>query len=165
MNPIADLRAAVLSLAQVPDSTPVEPGFVYGSPSIVAYDANAGIVRVNVGGGRSAGRPTMGQLRTWLGIPLALADVVAPAALPVTVPQPPSLAGVWDSLQASEPFTLKGVLTFISAVASGYHGVRRNDSIFWGVVWFAAGAWLPGIVPMLSVAQGFGVRRDRCHSG
>lgn len=153
MNPIADLRAAVLSLNFVPDQTPVEPGFVYGSPSIVAYDANAGLVRLNVGGGRPTGRPTMGQLRTWLGLPSAS---MLPAAAP-------ALAGPWDSLIANEPFTLRGVLTFISAIASGYHGVSRNGgSILWGLVWFAAGAALPGFVPIVAVAQGYGACANNC---
>jgi hypothetical protein len=154
MNPIADLRAAVLSLSFVPDQTPVEPGFVYGSPSIVAYDSNAGIVRVNVGGGRATGRPNMGQLRTWLGLPSA-------TALPAATP--PTLSGPWDSLIANEPFTLRGALTFISAIASGYHGVTRNGgSIFWGLIWFAAGAALPGFVPIVAVAQGYGTCANNC---
>lgn len=154
MNPIADLRAAVLSLNQVPDSTPVEPSFAYGSPSMLSYDANAGVVHLSVGGGRPNGRPTMGQLRTWLGLP---SIVAAPA---------PALAGVWDSLKAQEPATIRGVLTFVSAAASGYHGARRNGgSIFWGLIWFAAGAALPGLFPIVAVAQGYGSCVNNCRRG
>lgn len=150
MNPIADLRAAVLSLQHVPDGTPIEPGVVFGAPSLLAYDANTGVVRLNIGAGRPTGRPTMGQLRSWLGLPLALADRVG-------------LGGPWDSARGLEPPTFRGVLTFLSAAASGYHGVVRNGgSVWWGLVWFTMGAVLPGLVPVVAIAQGYGECANNC---
>lgn len=146
MNPIADLKAAIARLDHVPGDTPVELMAAYGAPPMLAYDERAGIVRLNVGGGNPAGRPTMGQLRAWFG-----------------VPQQAQLAGPWDSARGLEPFNLRGLLVFASALASGYHGVRRNGgSAFWGVVWFALGAALPGVVPLVGVAQGYGQCQNNC---
>ena len=149
MNPIADLRAAVLSLDHVPDGTPVEPTLAYGAANAVTYDGQ--VVRLSVGWGPSTGRPTMAQLRSWLGLP---AGAGAPA----------NLAGPWASAVGREPiFTWRGALVFASAVASGYHGVKRNGgSPFWGLVWFGLGAALPGLVPVVAVAQGYGQCANNC---
>jgi hypothetical protein len=47
-------------------------------------------------------------------------------------------------------------LSAISAAASGFHGMRRNNgSIGWGIVWFLLGATFPILTPVVGVAQGF----------
>jgi hypothetical protein len=53
----------------------------------------------------------------------------------------------------------------VSALAAGYHGVRRNNgSIFWGLVWALAAFVSPlygTLVPAFAMAQGFGEARPR----
>lgn len=149
MNPLADLRAAVLRLDNVPASTPVILQASYGQGPSLSYDEPGGVVRLNVGGGQPAGRPTMGQLRAWLGLPPAGGGT--------------NLAGFWDSARLTEPATWRGIATLASAFVSGFHGVRRNGgSVFWGLTWFAAGAALPGLVPLVAVAQGYGECSNNC---
>lgn len=148
MNPISHLREAVRTLDSVPDSTPVEPTLAYGAPNALAYDANANLVRLSIGWGTAMGRPTMGQLRAWLGLATKA-----------------GLAGPWASARGLEAPTLRGALVFASAAVSGYHGVRRNGgSAWWGLVWFGLGAALPGVVPLVAVAQGYGSCANNCRS-
>jgi hypothetical protein len=147
MNPIADLKAAIARLDNVPGNTPVELAASYGAPPALSYDERAGLVRLSVGGGSPAGRPTMAQLRAWFNVPQSGG----------------SLQGPWDSARALEPFTWRGVLVMASALASGYHGVRRNGgSVGWGILWFAMGAALPGLTPLVAVAQGYGDCANNC---
>jgi len=48
-------------------------------------------------------------------------------------------------------------LATISAIASGYHGVRRhNGSVLYGLLWFTLGGIFPVITPTIAIAQGFG---------
>lgn len=140
LNPITSLRLAVASLSNVPDKTPVEPTLAYGAPNMLAFDEKANVVRLSIGWGSAVGRPTMGQLRAWLGLPAVV-----------------GLAGPWASARGLENiFTWRGALTMASAIASGYHGVKRNNgSIFWGIVWFTAGAAFPVAAPLLGLAQGY----------
>jgi|WetSurMetagenome_2_1015567.scaffolds.fasta_scaffold195596_2 hypothetical protein len=50
--------------------------------------------------------------------------------------------------------TIYGLLATASAVASGYHGIKRNNgSIGWGLVWFIAGGMFPVITPIVAVAR------------
>lgn len=158
-NPIADLRKAVLSLDHVPPETPVEPSLVYGAPSTISYDAPSGVIRVSVGWGNTVGRPTMGQLRAWLGLPpdgKAGETTIAGSR----VPRP--LTGAWAIARGTEHLTWLNAARAASALVSGYHGVRRNGgSLFWGLVWFAAGAWLPGVTPLFALGQGYA----QCHAG
>jgi len=51
---------------------------------------------------------------------------------------------------------INGVLTVISAAACGFHGYRRNQSIFWSATWFVLGGIFPIITPVVALAQGFG---------
>lgn len=140
---LADLRAAILSLPPVPAGTPVIFGAIYGGPSMVKYDERMGVIYVDIGFGSSTARPTIEQLHAWLGLPSKL-----------------GLAGAWSSMRGNEPLNARGILTFASAAASGYHGVVRNHgSVFAGLVWFIAGAILPGIVPVIAVAQGYAAPR------
>jgi hypothetical protein len=164
MHPIADLRAAVASLNHVPDNTPVEPTLAFGAPNALVYDQANNVVRLSVGWGRSTGRPTMGQLRSWLHVmPVAVPPPAIPAASAVAAKATEVLNGVWASARGREPFTPKGVLTFVSALASGYHGVQRNGgSLLWGAWWFAWGALLPGFIPLVAVAQGYSDCKNDC---
>lgn len=52
-----------------------------------------------------------------------------------------------------------GVLAIASAAVSGFHGYRRNNSIWWGLAWFGLGGIFPVITPVIAVAQGFGKRK------
>ena len=51
--------------------------------------------------------------------------------------------------------TIYGVLAVISAMASGFHGYRRNKSIAWGAVWFVLGGIFPIFTVVVATAQGF----------
>jgi len=49
------------------------------------------------------------------------------------------------------------IASLVSALACGYHGVRRNNgSIGWGLWWSFAGGMFPILVPVLALGQGFG---------
>lgn len=50
---------------------------------------------------------------------------------------------------------IKGGLTIAAAAANAYHGYRRNNSIVWGVVWFACGTIFPIFTSAIALAQGF----------
>jgi hypothetical protein len=62
------------------------------------------------------------------------------------------------------PFDM-GLVRKASALAAGYHGVRRNNgSIIWGLLWAAAAFITPlygTLVPAFAVAQGFGQAKAR----
>lgn len=51
------------------------------------------------------------------------------------------------------------ILDTASAALSGYHGYRRNNSLGWGIAWFALGGLFPIITPTIAFAQGFGKRK------
>lgn len=53
----------------------------------------------------------------------------------------------------------KGALTLASAAISGFHGTRRNNSIFWGAWWFIMGLTFPIFTPVVAFAQGVGKRK------
>lgn len=149
MTPLADLRRAVLDLDNVPAGTPVVLQASYGERPSLSWDQANGVVRLNIGGGQPQGRPTMGQLRAWLSLP--------PEG------RAGDLRGFWDSARLREPSTWRGIATFASAAVSGFHGVKRNGgSVFWGVWWFAWGAALPGLAPLVAVAQGYGDCANNC---
>jgi hypothetical protein len=52
-----------------------------------------------------------------------------------------------------------GVAAIASAIASGFHGYRRNHSIAWGAAWFVLGGIFPIFTPVIAVAQGYGKRK------
>lgn len=54
----------------------------------------------------------------------------------------------------------------VASVALLFHGYRRNDSVFWGLVWAALGATSPPFATALALAMrpGF-ARRKRCSDG
>jgi hypothetical protein len=82
---------------------------------------------------------------------LGLGDVVpivpgegVPVQQPVMVPVSPILSTAYRLL--------------LVAAVSGYHGYKRNNSIGWGIAWFALGGIFPVITPTIAFAQGFGKR-------
>lgn len=155
MQLLTDLRAAILSLDHVPADTPVVFSVEYGNAPSITYDERMGLVHINVGIASTEARPTMGQLRAWVGLPQQIAERIRTAPA-LQGPAGAMLGGFWNSMRLNEPLTPRGILTFLSAVASGYHGVARNKgSIGWGLWWFFWGATVPGIVPMFALAQGF----------
>lgn len=54
---------------------------------------------------------------------------------------------------------VKDGLTLLAAVGAGYHGTKRNNSIFWGSVWFLGGLTFPVLSTIFSWGQGFGKRK------
>jgi hypothetical protein len=44
----------------------------------------------------------------------------------------------------------------VFAALAGYHGYRRNGSIFWGLAWAAGGFVCPVVTLPIAVSQGFG---------
>jgi hypothetical protein len=69
------------------------------------------------------------------------------------------VSSAMNFLAASGTFTkqtLYGLLATGSAIASGYHGIKRNNgSIGYGILWFFLGGLFPVITPVVAVAQGF----------
>lgn len=61
--------------------------------------------------------------------------------------------GVWAPSPAVASIAY-GV-SVLSAIASGYHGYKRNQSVGWGVGWFVLGGMFPILVPVIAVAQGY----------
>lgn len=75
---------------------------------------------------------------------------------------PEAVGNALTFLDAASRWDLKkvgGVLTVLSAAASGFHGYRRNHSILWGLAWFVLGGIFPIVTPVIAVAQGFGKRK------
>jgi len=46
-----------------------------------------------------------------------------------------------------------------AGVALGYHGYRRTGSVFWALVYAAAGRWFPLEAVPIAVAQGYGQKK------
>lgn len=53
------------------------------------------------------------------------------------------------------------MLILASGAASLYHGYKRNNSLGWGLAWWAMGSAFPVITPTVALAQGFGKRKGR----
>lgn len=89
------------------------------------------------------------------------AGIASVISVPVTCPDG-SIATSSDACPgaASTPSStwskVYGALAIASAVASGYHGVRRhNGSVLWGLLWFGLGGLFPVVTPTVAFAQGF----------
>jgi hypothetical protein len=63
----------------------------------------------------------------------------------------PQLLGEGINWTAAWP-KIAGILAITSAAVSGYHGFKRNESIWGGILWFALGALFPVITPIAAVA-------------
>lgn len=67
-------------------------------------------------------------------------------------------SGIYQSLSGVINWT-SGSLTMLAAALAGFHGIRRNGSIFWGALWFIAGMTWPVYTSIAAFAQGFGKRK------
>ena len=74
--------------------------------------------------------------------PLYALDVQALEGVGVYTPSPTTLSIAYG-------------VSVLSAIASGYHGYKRNQSVGWGVSWFVLGGMFPILVPVIAVAQGY----------
>lgn len=71
----------------------------------------------------------------------------------------PSLSANLQGLgQATAKQQIMGALVLASAAVSGYHGFKRNQSVWGGVLWFFLGSMFPVITPIAAIAlkPGFG---------
>lgn len=67
------------------------------------------------------------------------------------------VSGLGGAIEAPTMSKIWGVISLLSAAASGYHGVKRNHgSVGWGLTWFALGGLFPIVTPVIAAAQGFG---------
>ena len=57
-------------------------------------------------------------------------------------------------------YGVMGIVSTVSAAASGYHGYKRNNSVGWAIGWFFLGGLFPIITPVIAYAQGFGKPRE-----
>lgn len=76
--------------------------------------------------------------------------------------------GVMEALGAdaapSKPFSLRDAVnsepvSTAAAIALTYHGYRRTGSLFWALVYGAAGKWFPIEAVPIAIAQGFGAKK------
>jgi hypothetical protein len=68
------------------------------------------------------------------------------------------MGGLGDGMSFGEMSTaeiLFGILSTASAAISGYHGYKRNDSLGWGLAWFALGGLFPVLTPTIAFAEGY----------
>lgn len=76
---------------------------------------------------------------------------------------PVIVSGALSHLQTVGVFNHKNVmkaLVLASALASGFHGFKRNSgSIGWGLWWFVMGSIFPIVTPALGFAQGFAKKK------
>lgn len=63
------------------------------------------------------------------------------------------------ALEKLNDVTSSGVVRKAGALASAYHGYRRNDSVAWALAWAVAGYAAPVLTPVIAVAQGFGKKK------
>lgn len=65
----------------------------------------------------------------------------------------PSLSANLSGLgQATAKQQVMGALVLASAAVSGYHGFKRNGSVWGGVLWFFLGSLFPVITPIAAFA-------------
>lgn len=69
------------------------------------------------------------------------------------------VAAALDNVKGGLMTKIGGVATLMSAAASGYHGYRRNSSVWWGLWWFTSGVLFPIVTPVIGLAQGFAKRK------
>lgn len=80
---------------------------------------------------------------------------LVPAVAPVAQEQPARPACATST--ADQAFdAIWRTLQITGAALGAWHGYRRNDSVWWGVVWGLAGAALPPITLPIAFAQGLG---------
>lgn len=87
------------------------------------------------------------------GARMGMGDVSA--AVPTTASNPE--APVVDR----GPLYVWAAISMLSGVTSLYHGYKRNNSLGWGLGWYALGVMFPLVTPTVAFAQGFGKRKGR----
>lgn len=73
--------------------------------------------------------------------------------------------GDGEAGSSSPTFSLRSAVTSepvktAAAIALTYHGYRRTGSIFWALVYGLAGRTVPVAAVPISLAQGFGTRKE-----
>lgn len=63
------------------------------------------------------------------------------------------------SLTETRAATWKTYATVAAAAGAAFHGYRRNQSLFWGLAWFALGSLFPITTTVVALAQGYGAPR------
>jgi hypothetical protein len=58
-------------------------------------------------------------------------------------------------------YAIYSVIGIASTALSAYHGYKRNNSVWGGVLWGFFGAVFPVITPVVALAQGYGKRKGR----
>lgn len=105
-------------------------------------------------------QPTAEDVKNFLRmVPLTLWEQAVQALVAGGVPLETVQSGVHIAAQAKSTFW-KDSLTLGSAIVSGFHGARRNDSVLWGAWWFLMGTVFPVFTPVVAFAQGFGKRKS-----
>lgn len=72
---------------------------------------------------------------------------------------PVAVAAARTEIGAAQRSQWKTYATLAAAGAAGFHGYRRNSSLFWGVSWFVLGSLFPIVTNVVALAQGFGAPR------
>ena len=80
----------------------------------------------------------------------------SPATAPVPVPPPPPISEGAETVKAIGR-QVYAAAAIASSGASFYHGLKRNDSIGWGLWWGFMGSAFPVITPLYALYEGFGV--------
>jgi hypothetical protein len=64
-----------------------------------------------------------------------------------------------DAVGRSVSSIVYGTLFAVSSGASFWHGLKRNDSVGWGLWWSFWGGVFPVVVPLYAMYEGFAVPR------
>lgn len=78
------------------------------------------------------------------------AMLLATYGVPAVRPAGEVIPGVSDTYAV-----VWGVASTVSMAASAYHGVKRNNSVGYGIWWGLMGTLFPIITPTIAIAQGF----------
>lgn len=75
-------------------------------------------------------------------------------------PAPTYSTNISNDFRQTKTFAIVwALLSTVSAALSGYHGYKRNNSLGYGLLWFALGGLFPIVVPTIGFAQGFAKRK------
>jgi len=86
-------------------------------------------------------------------------DVTGAGCLGFTPEQQKNIDGNVTAMRGALLFGLTwAALATVSMAVSAYHGYKRNDSVGWALWWGWMGSMFPVVVPVIAIAQGYGVR-------
>lgn len=112
-------------------------------------------------------RQTLNGVHRFKGVAFGDLPTDVPVALQdqTNIPGPtlPSTATVLNARVPVSPMTVVtwGAVATASSLLSLYHGMKRNNSLGWGLWWGFMGAMFPLITPTVALAEGFAVRKGR----